>query len=288
MNARRCTPQIVSGYTGGIVRLRAAFLLAAALWIGGPATAEDITFRSASLGRDMPYRVLLPAGYVESARRYPVLYLLHGLDGHFVDWTTRTKLARHVAALDLIVVTPEGANSWYVNWHGDTSERWEDYLARDLIADVDARFRTDARREARFIAGLSMGGYGAVRMGLKHPDLFSAAASLSGALNVTRLETYGWTDPLRAQFARAFGPIGSRTRATDDVFELAKRADSTGLPFFYIDCGADDPFLPGNRELAAILQQRRIPYEYRETPGAHNWPYWDRQVVEILRGLPLR
>lgn len=268
------------------MRLRAAFVVTAALWIGGAATAEDVTFRSAALDREMPYRVLLPAGYAESARRYPVLYLLHGLDGRFTDWTTRTRLAAHVAALDLIVVTPEGANSWYVNWQGETSERWEDYLARDLIADVDARFRTDARREARFIAGLSMGGYGALRMGLKHPDLFSSAASLSGALNVTRLETYGWTEALRSEFVRAFGPPGSATRAANDVFELAKHVNRAGLPTFYIDCGTADPFLPGNRELAAILQDRKVPYEYRETPGAHNWAYWDRQIVEVLRMLP--
>ncbi len=262
------------------MRLHLSILLAALLTVQGD--VRDVTFASAALGRTVPYRVLLPAGYEASDARYPVLYLLHGLDGHYTDWVDRTKLAQHLGGRALIVVTPEGANSWYVNWHAGTNERWEDYLAHDLIADVDARFRTEARRESRFIAGLSMGGYGALRMGLKHPEQYAIAASVSGALNITRLETYGWTDGLRAGFLKAFGPQGSDRRAEDDVFELARRAPPGAMPFFYLDCGAADPFLPGNRELAAILQERKIAYEYRETPGAHNWAYWDRQIVPIL------
>ena len=259
-------------------------ITAMALLLQQPA-ARDVRFASAALGRDMPYRVLLPAGYDSSARRYPVLYLLHGLDGHYDNWTARTKLRQHLAGLDLIVVTPEGANSWYVNWHDGARERWEDYVVRDLIDDVDTRFRTDARRASRFIAGFSMGGYGAIRLALKHPSRFSFAASLSGAFNITRLETYGWTDALRAEHTRAFGPVGSARRQDDDLFEIAKKAPPTGLPFLYIDCGADDVFLPGNRELSGILQQRKIPYEYRETPGTHNWIYWDRQIIEVLRAI---
>jgi S-formylglutathione hydrolase FrmB len=131
-----------------------------------------------------------------------------------------------------------------------------------------------------------MGGYGAIRIGLKHRSRFAFAASLSGAFNITRLETYGWTDALRAQFVSAFGPLGSARRQADDVFELAKHTDPLGLPYLYIDCGAADPFLPSNRELAAILQERRVSYEYRETPGAHNWSYWNRQIREVLRTLP--
>ena len=248
-----------------------------------PARAQDVRFASAALGREMPYRVLLPDTYETSKqRRYPVLYLLHGLDGHYDNWTSRTKLAQHLAGRNLIVVTPEGGNSWYLNWHEGDRERWEDYVVRDLIADVDARFRTDARRESRFIAGLSMGGYGALRLALKHPGRFAFAGSLSGAFNITRLETYGWTEALRDEHRRAFGPMGSERRAQEDLFTLAKNAAPAGLPFLYVDCGADDLFLPGNRELAAILQEKKIAYEYRETPGTHNWAYWDRQVVGIL------
>lgn len=251
------------------------------------AAQRDVRFTSASLDCAMPYRVLLPDGY-GTGKRYPVLYLLHGLDGHFDNWTARTRIAEHASKYALIVVMPEGANSWYVNWHDGPGGRWEDYLTRDLIADVDARFETIAARDARFIAGLSMGGYGAMRMGLKHPDLYGFAASLSGAFNVTRLETYGWSDLVRADFARAFGPMGSERRRVDDLFALASRVEARGLPALYFDIGTDDPFLPGNRELAEILRSRTIPHEYRELAGAHNWTYWDRQIVDVLERIAAR
>lgn len=267
--------------------LAAALALAAQLTAAPPPhTVRDARFHSAALGREVPYRVLLPAGYDASARRYPVLYLLHGLDGDAANWTTRTALARHAAGRDLIIVTPEGANSWYVNWHDGANERWEDYLTADLVREIDARFRTEPRREARYIAGLSMGGYGAIRLGLRHPHLYAIAASFSGAFQAARLDTYGWTDGLRAEFARAFGPPGGPHRAANDLHAIARTVTAEGLPLLYFDCGTDDPFLPANRELAAILHDRAIPYQYREVPGAHNWPYWDRQIVELLRLLP--
>src|SRR5688500_9171378 len=163
----RLTGQILTGIHSWPMRLRLAFLLVALVaqthlvaQAFRPASVADHRFHSPALQREMPYRVLLPASYETSSRRYPVLYLLHGLDGRYTDWTQRTKLAQHLSGLALIVVTPEGANSWYVNWHEGAAERWEDYLAGDLVAEIDARFRTDARRETRFIAGLSMGGYG--------------------------------------------------------------------------------------------------------------------------------
>lgn len=267
--------------------LSAALAIAAQLPAApAPHAVRDGRFHSAALAREVPYQVLLPAGYDASSRRYPVLYLLHGLDGRATDWAGRTALARHAAGRDLIIVTPEGANSWYVNWHDGASERWEDYIVRDLIAEIDARYRTVPARDGRFIAGLSMGGYGAMRIALRHPHVYATAASFSGALQAARLDTYGWTEGLRAEFARAFGPSGGPHRAANDLHALARTVNVLGLPSLYFDCGTSDPFLPANRELAAILHDRKIPYEYREVPGAHNWPYWDRQIVELLRRLP--
>lgn len=282
-----------------MTRLRvSASIVAAALLLGTssgiarqtPAPYTDFHFYSEALGRDMPYRVLAPArnrgadGGADTAR-LPVLYLLHGLGGTFSDWSTRTRLAEHAAESGVLIVMPEGANSWYVNWHEGDRERWEDYIVRDLVAEVDARFPTDTRREARFIAGLSMGGYGALRMALAHPETYALAASLSGAFDVARRETYGWDDDMRAAFLRTFGPGGSEVRRTTDLLTLAERVAPNGLPFLYIDCGADDPFLPVNRQFVETLQRRGIPYEYRETPGRHDWRYWDRQVVQVLRVL---
>jgi S-formylglutathione hydrolase FrmB len=118
---------------------------------------QDVTLQSAALGRSITYRVLLPDGYRSSAVRYPVLYLLHGLDGHYQDWSTRTELAARAARLPLVIVMPEGGDWWYTN-AADGSGRYEDYIATDLVADVEARFRVIRARYGRAIAGLSMGG----------------------------------------------------------------------------------------------------------------------------------
>ena len=127
----------------------------------------------------MKYRVLLPAEYESSQRRYPVLYLLHGLGGDYRDWTTRSNLAEYSRTLPLIIVMPDGRNSWYTNALDTPADRFEDYILTDLQADVVRKYRTINSRYGRTIAGLSMGGYGALKMALKRPAAFSVAASFS-------------------------------------------------------------------------------------------------------------
>lgn len=255
----------------------------AARQTAAPHDVRDARFRSEALQREMPYRVLLPAGYDRSTGRYPVLYLLHGLDGSHTDWTERTRLAAHAAGRGLIIVTPEGGNSWYVNWHEGKNERWEDYVVRDLVAEIDARYRTQPRAETRWIAGLSMGGYGAVRLALKYPDVFALGASFSGAFDIAARDTFGWTDTLRAEFASAFGPAGGAHRAAHDLLLAVRNADLRRQPLLYFDCGTDDAFLPANRALAQALRERGFAYFYEEHPGAHNWTYWNGRIAEFLR-----
>ena len=178
-----------------------------------PSRLHDESFQSAALGEPMRYRVLLPDGYEKTLRRYPVLYLLHGLGGDYTDWTTRTNLVDYSKSLGLIVVMPDGGNQWWTN-AADGSARYEDYLAGDLPADVVKKFRTINSRYGRAIAGLSMGGYGALKLALKRPAAFTVAASFSGALNVSRegeLEKLiGAAESERLQII--FGPAGSETR----------------------------------------------------------------------------
>lgn len=248
-----------------------------------PHVRRDVRFESAALKRDVPYRVLLPADYESSRRRYPVLYLLHGLDGNHTNWAERTRLAEYAAGRSLIIVTPEGANSWYINWNEGASERWEDYIVRDLIAEIDARYRTVPARDGRYIAGLSMGGYGAIRIALKYPQLFALAGSFSGPFHIARLETYGWNDGLRAEFAKAFGPAGGAHRASNDLLISVRDANARLQPLLYFDCGTEDPFLAANREFAQALRDAGFAYVYREYPGAHDWAYWDQRIAEFVR-----
>jgi putative tributyrin esterase len=244
---------------------------------------REESFHSAALGRTMKYRVLLPDGYSASVRRYPVLYLLHGLTGNYTDWTARTNVADYTRSLPLIVVTPDGENQWYTNAAAG-GERFEDYILDDLPADVVAKYRTVNSRYGRAIAGLSMGGYGALKVALKRPGQFAVVGSFSGAFAATREgELEGMIGPVEAErLGKIFGPPGSDTRKQNDVFALAATLKPAGAPYIYVDCGTSDALLASNREVVAALQKAGVAYEYHETAGGHGWDYWDRRLREFL------
>ena len=249
----------------------------------GTKHARDFTFHSVSLGRDMHYRVLFPRDYAEGGR-FPALYLLHGLYGNYLDWDTRTGLQNYARDLPVLIVMPDADDSWYTNSATVPADKFEDYIANDLIAEVDGRFATIRNRAARAIAGLSMGGYAAMKFALKYPDLFAFAGSLSGALNAgTNL--YAQRTEFRAKLLEVFGPEGSPTRAQNDVFTLVNAAPSTPYPYLYLACGTSDYFLATNREFVSQLSSRKIPYEYHETAGGHTWEYWDAAVQPMLRAM---
>jgi putative tributyrin esterase len=239
---------------------------------------------SAALGREMKYRVLVPEGYDSSLERYPVLYLLHGLGGSYTDWTTRSNVAEYSRTLPLIIVMPDGGNQWYTN-AADDSARFEDYITTDLPADVVAKYRTINSRYGRAIAGLSMGGYGALKLALKRPAGFAMVGSFSGALEATRdgvLERLiGAAEAERMR--TIFGPAGGRTRRENDVFALAAALKPAAAPYIYIDCGiADNALIDANREVVAALHKAGVVYEYHEVAGAHTWDYWDRRIRAFL------
>jgi putative tributyrin esterase len=248
------------------------------------ATLRDASFHSASLNREMRYRILLPTNYDVSARRYPTLILLHGLYGDYKNWSTLTNLSKYACALNLIIAMPDAGNSWYVDSATDPADKYEDYIARDFIQEIDAHYRTKPEKSARAIAGLSMGGYAAAKFALKYPNLFSyvggisAALDAAGNLNETHPE---FRDGLR----KAFGEAGNTVRQQNDVFLLLASADIKALPYFYLDCGSGDMFLEVNRKFVAQLQQMKIPYEFHEMPGGHEWKYWDGAIQRFLNVL---
>ncbi len=251
---------------------------------------EKVPFESKLTGRSLPYNVVLPPGYdakPSSRTRYPVLYLLHGLGGGADDWVSRrAHLADYAARYALIVVLPEGRDGWYTDGVAP-DEKFDSYFVDELIPDVQKRFRTIESREGRAVAGLSMGGYGALKFGLKYPDRFAFAASMSGALGaaswVTEMPVASFIKP---SVSRVFGPADSAVRASNDIYRVAREMPASrvaSLPYFYLDCGTEDPFFSNSRDFAAVLLEKKIPHEYRELPGTHGWPYWDRQVQEILK-----
>lgn len=249
---------------------------------------ETVQFHSTLINATLPYDVILPRDYRTTTTRYPVLYLLHGHGGHYTDWPTRANIADYASQYRLIVVMPEGNNSWYVDGARGLNDKYESYILQELVPDVDKRFRTIQSRYGRAIAGLSMGGYGAIKYGLKHPAMFAFAGSMSGAFGVTRYTQTEMGGANWEPFMSTFGPLGSETRKANDVFEIARAlspARVASLPYFYFDCGTEDAaqHFKANRELSEIFLEKKIPHEYRELPGNHSWGYWDQQVQEVLR-----
>ena len=252
-------------------------------------SVETVQFHSTLVNATLPYNVILPRDYRASkTSRYPVLYLLHGLGGHYSDWITRTNVADYAALYRMIVVMPEGNDSWYTDSAAKPSDKYETYILKELIPDVQHRYRTIETRYGRAIAGLSMGGYGALKFGLKFPGSFIFAGSMSGVT-----EAASWTaedlKDLKAigdSLQPVFGSSGSETRRTNDLFELVRSMNASrvaGLPYFYLDCGTDDFTANSNQKFAELLRQKKILHEYRQLPGNHNWAYWDQQVQEVLK-----
>ncbi len=275
-----------------LTRVCVAILLAAAYTASaqqaiqdsnGPVT--DHKLASKLMGRDMPYRVTVPIDYtVLRDQRYSVIFLLHGLSGHFDNWNSKTRIEAYIQGYRAIIVTPEGGDGWYTDSAAVPNDRYERYIIEELVPEVDRKFRTLADREHRAIAGLSMGGYGAIKFGLKYSDKFSIVGSFSGALDA----------PMRGagvpnkwpSIMSVYGAVGSETRKANDIFQIARDASpekAATFPFIYLDCGTEDPLFKTNRDFAGLLIEKKIPHEYRELPGAHSWTYWNSQVQEFLR-----
>jgi len=283
------------------------------------------TFESAALGVEKRFIVYLPAGYEGSDKRYPVVYLLHGLTGNEKSWTKHLGLAETADKLGLeaIVVMPDGDDSFYVNWRGATdydkcmagqrpfgkeasmdtycvkTANYEDYLVVDLIAHVDSTFRTIANRDARAIGGLSMGGFGALTLGFRHKDKFSAVASHSGLASLVYKDPYpyqkgkvvesddptAWiksTGPLGVHFAKVFGTTIDTWRAVDPT-TLAKSLENGELAI-YIDCGTEDEFRlqHGAAYLGELLEVRSVAHQLHLLPGRHQAPFWRDRIDDSL------
>jgi putative tributyrin esterase len=225
----------------------------------------------------------------------PVLWLLHGASDDHTIWQRRTSIERYVAPLGIAVVMPAVQLSFYTNMaYGG---RFFDYIADELPAIMRGFFHFSAQREDNFVAGLSMGGYGAFKLALSRPQQYAAAASLSGALDMSALirrrenEPAMQQNPQRANMMEmVFGDLRAIQGSQHDLFHLLKQVvkNTVDQPKLYVTCGTED-FLHGDN-LAFRDQAQRLGVEltYHEEPGTHEWGYWDRNIQKILEWLPLR
>jgi putative tributyrin esterase len=212
----------------------------------------------------------------------PVLYLLHGLSDDDTIWVRRTSIERYAAPLGLAVVMPQVHRSFYADQaYGG---RYWTFLSEELPL-VGEFFRVSARREDTFVAGLSMGGYGAFRWALGQPERFAAAASLSGALDVAARRSPRPEDP--RLFERVFGDedvVGG----PHDLHALLRGAEPADLPALYLCCGSEDFLLAENEAFRDTCAAARVPLRAEFSPGDHDWAYWDAKIQDVLDWLPLR
>lgn len=249
------------------------------------------TWWSESVGREKSITVVLPAGYSPARRPYGVLYLLHGFGGNRRTWLQRPDLATQLAAGDLVVVLPESGRSWLIN--DARGRRYEDYLLREVVPFVDDRFNTAARRSGRAIAGFSMGGACAFFLTMRHTDVFSVAASNSGAFEAPLRagDPYhryrsdpGLLMPTVAEHDRVWGPVGSEVRRRYDPARLVSEWGPAPPVRLSFDVGLGDyaRMIEMNRNMHGALTAHGIPHEYRERPGGHDWAFVDAGLPQLF------
>lgn len=244
---------------------------------------QDVTFHSVSLNRNMQYRVILP-NIIPNQQKLSVAYLLHGGGGNYQDWSNYSDVAKY-AESGLILVMPEAGSSYYTNAVDRPEDRYEDYIVKDLIADVESKFPAASQREKRAIAGVSMGGYGAIKLALVYPELFVFAGGMSPAIDVPSrpfsIKRWGQWRAHRA----IFGPWGGEVQHKNDPFVVAGTVDPKNVPYIFLTCGEQEGLLSSNKRLSRLLATRHFQFESDFGPGSHDWNQWNGRLPKLFQAL---
>ncbi|MFT3788859.1 MAG: alpha/beta hydrolase family protein [Tepidisphaeraceae bacterium] len=235
--------------------------------------STTLRFRSNILGMRVTMDALLPD---DGPGPFPTLYLLHGLSDDHTIWGRLTRIESYAWNLPIAIVMPQGFRGFYTNQ--TDGPQYADYIAKDVVGTAERVLPLKRTRKGRSIAGLSMGGYGAMRIALGFPEMFCAVASHSGVLT----QGHDRKGVLHDHELRQI--FGSNPIGTDhDLLALAKKVKRKGkLPKIKIDCGTEDFLIEHNRRAHAGLDKLGVPHEYAEYPGIHNWDYWDEHIRETL------
>ena len=223
---------------------------------------------------------MIPAG------TYKTMYLLHGLHGNQDDWLRKSCIERYAAKYDLAVVMPSVGNSWYADTCYGTE--YFTFVTKELPEVCRGYFRgMSDQREDNIVAGLSMGGYGALKAALLCPETFGYCASLSGSLDITR-KGREWDVPVwRGNFNFTMENPGELEGTPHDIFSQARKNHENGVAFpkLYMWCGTEDALIKVNREYHAMLNELGVEHGYEESEGDHSWPWWDLHIQDALRYL---
>lgn len=249
------------------------------------------SFYSDTLGVSTSVNVLLPQEKDPNSleerpapARFPVLYLLHGLLDDHTAWLRQTAVERYAGQRGVAVVMPGVGRGFYTDQR--RGYRYWTYVSEELPRLVQSWLPVSTRREETFVAGLSMGGYGALKLALRRPERFAAAASFSGAVDMMRaLHEVDW--PWGEENTNTFGPLAKARGGDDDLVALLDRADPAALPRLYLSCGTEDWLLPSNRAFHQRARKLGVLADYFEGPGGHDWDFWDAELRKTLEWLPL-
>ena len=247
-------------------------------------TVDTLQIPSAAMNKTYKAAVVLPNSYSKGKTAYPVLYLLHGAYGHFSDWLSKTPDKTTVKNLadqyNIIIVMPEGETfSFYLDSPVNKGSQFETYITSEVIQKIDKTYRTITDKKGRVIAGLSMGGHGALYLSAKHPELFCAAGSMSGAVDMGTMLGREPNDQVIKLMQPVFGDQSTNPDLYNQnaVIGMLNKIKANKLALI-IDCGVDDFLIEPNRELHRRLVYNKVPHDYIERPGAHTWEYWENAL----------
>lgn len=251
------------------------------------AVVDSIDVPSKAMNKTYKAAVVLPAAYANSKKSFPVLYLLHGGSGHFSDWLNKTPdklLIKNLAdQYNIIIVMPEGeTSSWYLDSPVDPNSKFETYIFKEVVQKIDNTYRTVQNSKGRVITGLSMGGHGALYLSTRHPDVFGAAGSMSGALDMN-FNKFNINEDFKKRLKENFQKLLGNSDPSSEIFmnnsivNMVQAIQKNKLPII-IDCGVDDFLIEINRELHRRLVYNNTPHDYTERPGGHSWEYWQNSL----------
>lgn len=245
-------------------------ILTGSLFAKAPIT---VAAKSDVMKKEIPALVILPDDYEKSGKSYPVIYLLHGFGGNYQTWYhIKPNLPELATSNQVIFVLPDGATSWYWDSPVNQNLKYETYVAKELVDFIDSSYRTIKSPKGRAIAGLSMGGHGAMWLALRHKDVFGAAGAISGGVDIRPF-------PKNWDMAKNLGEYSSN-KDVWDAHTVINQVDGlkNGELTIYIDCGFSDFFYQVNLNLHNKLLQMKIDHDYLARPGAHNNAYWNNAI----------
>jgi S-formylglutathione hydrolase FrmB len=246
------------------------FLLLAAGASLQAATVDTVQTFSPSMKKNIKAVIIKPGTY-NTGNQFPVVYLLHGYSDNYASWVVKAgDLQKHADLYNMIIVCPDGGfSSWYLDSPEDPSYKYETYISDELVKWVDKNYKTIAERRGRGITGLSMGGHGALYLAFRHQDVYGAAGSMSGGVDIRPF-------PNNWDMAKRLGRFSDKPDnwEKNTVVNLLYLLTPNALALM-IDCGSEDFFYKVNVSLHQKLMERNIPHDFISRPGAHNWPYWN-------------